>query len=128
MENLSSLHEIKLDPEVIPHILRDQGRNGTVYVKYCQKNYVVYQNEPFFVNIVDSSFQNINNILIVDFVKIDKITHLLNLKNLYHLEGLNLNGLDIIKLEGLDTLRNLKLLWLSGNRIKEIKGLINPLK
>ena len=123
LENLSNLYEIKLDPINIPYILRDQGRNGKVYANYCQKNYVVYNNNPFFVEKADSSFRNIKNILIIDFVKINKISHVHNLKNLNHLEGLNLSGLGITELEGLNTLRSLKLLWLAGNKIEEIKGL-----
>ncbi len=126
LENLSNLYKIKLSGNRIQlPIIQQFGENGKYYVKYCRGEYVIFENN--YICVIDDQidYENIKNVLVISGVEIHRIRDLKNIENLGELEGLNLGGNEISDIEGLDSLVNLKLLWLSSNNIVEIKGIKN---
>lgn len=134
LNNLKKLRYLKFaDNKEIYGLINKFGGFGTNfvnhpynYVKYCRNEYVIFQNEFFFLeerpeNLI--GFQYNKNVLTLQGLGIRDINEIKGLENLPHLEGLLLDHNQISAIKGLEKLENLKMLWLSNNKIKNIEGL-----
>ena len=134
LNNLKNLRFLKLaDNEELTDLINKFGGfgHGFVnfpynYVKYCRNEYVIFQNEFFFIedkpkNLLGFNFNK--NILTLQGFGIRDINEIKGLANLTHLEGLMLDHNQISNIKGLEKLENLKMLWLSNNKIEKIEGL-----